>query len=133
MSVSELYIRCLILDILKWAILSIFFIYFRLFYKHLTVNICSLKVADDWIRTRVLWYRKRPRIQLWHNYSQNHFSFLDAYASQPKLCRRGQTNNFSSSWVWENASSRFQSWTRSEDPFESFEANNWVEIISKVG
>ena len=28
--------------------------YFRLFYKQLTVNECSIKVADDWIRTRVL-------------------------------------------------------------------------------
>ena len=33
-----------------------FFFYFRLFYKQLTVNKCSIKVADDWIRTRVLWY-----------------------------------------------------------------------------
>ena len=35
------------------------FLYFRLFYKQLTVNKCSIKVANDWIRTRVLWYRKR--------------------------------------------------------------------------
>ena len=26
------------------------------------------KVADDWIRTRVLWYRKRPLCQLRHNH-----------------------------------------------------------------
>ena len=31
------------------------FFYFRLFYKQLTVNKCSLKVADDWIRTQALW------------------------------------------------------------------------------
>jgi len=29
--------------------------------------ICSIKIAGDWIRTRVLWYRKRLRCQLWHN------------------------------------------------------------------
>ena len=33
------------------------FLYFRLFYKQLTVNKCSIKVADDWIRTWVLWNR----------------------------------------------------------------------------
>ena len=44
------------------------FLYFRLFYKQLTVNKCSIKVADDWIRTRVLWYRKRPLCQLRHNH-----------------------------------------------------------------
>ena len=42
------------------------FLYIRLFYKQLTVNICSIKDADDWIRTRVLWYRKR--YQLCHNH-----------------------------------------------------------------
>ena len=45
-----------------------FFLYFRLFYKQLTVNKCSIKVANDWIRTRVLWYRKRPLCQLRHNH-----------------------------------------------------------------
>ena len=44
------------------------FLYFRLFYKQLTVNKCSIKVADDWIRTRVLWYRKQPLCQLRHNH-----------------------------------------------------------------
>ena len=55
------------------------FLYFRLFYKQLTVNKCSIKVADDWIRTLVLWYRKRPLCQLRHNhcivfYSTKHAS-----------------------------------------------------------
>ena len=44
------------------------FLYFCLFYKQLTVNKCSIKVADDWIRTQVLWYQKRPLCQLRHNH-----------------------------------------------------------------
>ena len=44
------------------------FLYFRLFCKQLTVNKCSIKVADDWIQTRVLWYWKRPLCQLRHNH-----------------------------------------------------------------
>ena len=32
-------------------------------------NNCSIKVVDDWIRTQVLWYRKRPRCQLCYNHS----------------------------------------------------------------
>ena len=44
------------------------FLYFRLFYKQLTVNKCSIKVANDWIQTRVLWYRKQPLCQLRHNH-----------------------------------------------------------------
>ena len=44
------------------------FLYFRLFYKQLTVIKCSIKVANDWIRTRVLSYRKRPLCQLRHNH-----------------------------------------------------------------
>ena len=31
-------------------------------------NKCSIKVADDWIRTQVLWYQKRPLCQLRHNH-----------------------------------------------------------------
>ena len=38
----------------KWAIPGLFFFIFRIFYKQLTVNVCSIIVADDWIRTRVL-------------------------------------------------------------------------------
>ena len=49
------------------------FLYFRLFYKQLTVNKCSIKVADDWIQTRVLWNWKRPLCQLSHNYCPNSF------------------------------------------------------------
>ena len=44
------------------------FLYFRLFYKQLTANKCSIKVADDWIRTWVLWYWKQPLCQLRHNH-----------------------------------------------------------------
>ena len=44
------------------------FLYFCLFYKQLTVNICSIKVANCWIRTRALRYRKRPLYQLRHNH-----------------------------------------------------------------
>ena len=44
------------------------FLYFRLFYKQLTVIKCSLKVPNDWIRTRVFWYRKQPLCQLRHNH-----------------------------------------------------------------
>ena len=47
------------------------FLYFRLSYKQLTVNKCSIKVANDWIRTRVLWYWKRPLCQLRHNHCPN--------------------------------------------------------------
>ena len=35
------------------------FLYFCLFYKQLK-NIGSIKVADDWIRTADLWWRKQP-------------------------------------------------------------------------
>ena len=42
---------------LKWAILASFLL-FCLFYKQLTLNNCSIKVADDWIRTRVPCYPK---------------------------------------------------------------------------
>ena len=53
----------------KWAIRGLFFSLFSSFFcKQLTVNKCSIKVADDWIRTRVLWYRKRSLCQLRHNY-----------------------------------------------------------------
>ena len=48
------------------------FLYFCLFYKQVTVNKCSIKVADDWIRTRVLWYWKRPLCQLRHNHCPIH-------------------------------------------------------------
>ena len=44
--------------------------YFRLFYKQLTVNKCSIKVADDWIPTWVLWYQKQPLCQLRHKHCQ---------------------------------------------------------------
>ena len=53
----------------KWATLGLFFIYFCHLYKQLTVNNCSIKVANDWIRTRVLWYWKQLRCQLCHNHS----------------------------------------------------------------
>ena len=53
---------------LKMGHSSPLFFYFSLFYKQLTENKCSIKVADDWIRTRVLWCRKRPLCQLRHNH-----------------------------------------------------------------
>ena len=43
------------------------FLYFILFYKQLTLNNCSIKVFDNWIRTLILLYRKRPRCQLCHS------------------------------------------------------------------
>ena len=36
------------------------FLYLCPFYKLLTVHNWSIKIAYDWIRTLVLWYRKRP-------------------------------------------------------------------------
>ena len=52
----------------KWAIHCLFFFIFRLFYKQLTVNKCSIKVADGWIRTLVLWYWKQLLCQLRYNH-----------------------------------------------------------------
>ena len=54
------------------------FLYFRLFYKQLTVNKCSIKVADDWIWTRVISYHKRPLCQLRHNHFPN-LSFFEKH------------------------------------------------------
>ena len=45
----------------------IFFFIFVLSIQ-LTLNICSINFADDWIRTADLWYRKRPLYQLSHNH-----------------------------------------------------------------
>ena len=59
-----------------------FFLYFRLFYKQLTVNKCSIKVADDWIRTRVLWDCKRPLCQLRHN----HFPIISIFYQYTVNC-----------------------------------------------
>ena len=58
----------------KWVIPGLFFHIFHLFYKHLTVIKCSIKVADDWIQTRVLWYHRQPLCQLHHNHCPNHNS-----------------------------------------------------------
>ena len=67
----------------KWAILGLFFIYFRLFYKQLTVNNCSKKIADGWIRTHFLWFRNRPRCQVCHTtaHDENCWAQID-------FCRR---------------------------------------------
>ena len=46
------------------------------FYKQFTVNNCTIKVADDWIRTWVLWYQKQLRCQLSHNNYPYSFSCL---------------------------------------------------------
>ena len=51
----------------KWAIPGLFFFIFCHFRKQLTAYKCSIKVANDWIRTRVLWFRKRPLCQLRHS------------------------------------------------------------------
>ena len=40
------------------------FLSFRFLYKQLAENNCSIKVADDRIRTQVLGYCKRPRCRL---------------------------------------------------------------------
>ena len=53
-------------------------VYFRLFYKQLTVNKCSIKFANDCIRTRVLWYRKRPLCQLHHDHCPNSLNVCNA-------------------------------------------------------
>ena len=47
------------------------FLYFRLFYRQLTVNKFSIKIANDSILTQVLWYWKRPLCQLRHNHYPN--------------------------------------------------------------
>ena len=47
-------IVCIDNIIFYWAIPTTFFIMFRFFFTQFTVNKCSIKVADDWIRTRVL-------------------------------------------------------------------------------
>ena len=67
------------------------FIYFRLFYKLLTVNNCSIKVAVDWIWTQVLQYWKQPRCQLCHNHCPD-FDVLmfDVFRSPLARC---QTNS----------------------------------------
>ena len=65
------------------------FLYFRLFYKQLTVNKCSIKVADDWIRTRVLWYWKRPLCQLRHN----HCPTFKRWSDQRKDKKRQKTED----------------------------------------
>ena len=44
------------------------FIHFRLCYQQLTVINCSIKVSDDWIRTRVFWYRSDHTVNCVHNY-----------------------------------------------------------------
>ena len=51
----------------KWAIRGFVFLYF-VFSTQLTVNKCSIKVADGWIRTADLWSRRRPLYQLSHNH-----------------------------------------------------------------
>ena len=45
----------------------------------LTVNKCSINLANDWIRTADLWYRKRPLCQLSHNHCPIIFAILGNY------------------------------------------------------
>ena len=41
----------------------------------LQLNLFNIKVSGDWIRTRILWYGKRPCCQLCHNHWL-HFEWL---------------------------------------------------------
>ena len=51
--------------VFKWAIPRLYFFIFVFLYNlMLTGNNGSMNFADDWIRTLVLWYRKRLRCQL---------------------------------------------------------------------
>ena len=50
----------------KWAISGLFYLYFSSGLQ--TVNKCSIKVADDWIRTWVLCYWMRSLCQLRHKH-----------------------------------------------------------------
>ena len=68
------------------------FLYFRLFYKQLTVNKCSIKIAHDWIWTRALWYRKRPLCQLRHNHCSMISNFLYVFTHLQR----------SEKWFWES-------------------------------
>ena len=54
-----------------------------LFYKQSTIN-CSIKVADDWIRTRVLLYWKRLRCQVYHNPLPNHYQGAEMVSTSLK-------------------------------------------------
>ena len=48
--------------------MGLFFFIFVFSTKKLTEHKCPIKVANDWIQTRGLWYQKRPRYQLCHNH-----------------------------------------------------------------
>ena len=70
---------------------------FSLFSSFLqTVNKCSIKVADDWIRTRVLWYHKRPLCQLRHN----HFPLLSLSCKLWRHHRQRTVVTFGRLAVW---------------------------------
>ena len=60
---SDRFKICTTIDFFKWAIRSLFFFYFRLFYKQLTVN-----MFNGLNRVRVHRYRKRPLCQLRHDH-----------------------------------------------------------------
>ena len=71
----------------KWAILGLFFLYFRLFNTQLTVNNSSIYkqiFADDWIRTADLWFRKRLLYQLSHN----HCPSIEMLGARLKICKK---------------------------------------------
>ena len=59
----------------NWAIPGLFSLFSSFL---LTVNNCSIKVADDWIRTRVLWCWKQPLCHLcyWSHFPPNWDTFL---------------------------------------------------------
>ena len=70
----------------NWAIPGLFSLFSSFL---LTVNNCSIKVADDWIRTRVLWSRNQPFCQLCHNHCPNMVLLNSSNASA----------KFSTQWV----------------------------------
>ena len=85
-------------NVLKMGHSRPLFLYFCLFYNQLAVNNCPIKVADDWIRTRVLWYLKRPCCPLCHN--------------------EGFFEDWSRNWgpFWALVAFKWQAWSYSDDP-----------------
>ena len=67
----------------KWAILGLFFIF--VFTIQFTVNKCSIKFANDWIRTADLWYWKQLLYQLCHNHCPKSFCFVSKTESWVRL------------------------------------------------
>ena len=66
----------------KWAVPGLFFFIF-VFSIQLTVNKCSIKFPDDWIRTSDFWYQKQTLYQLTQNHYpiDKQFEFLVGHVS----------------------------------------------------